>query len=117
MLGVLAQTKAEKDSVEALVQPVETADRLFQEIQTWQKQVDDLEYKLDFRGQGVRTMEEVQSELSSLQGTKYSSLSLNYLFDFFSSIIIKHFPVSDPAHILKIHVFFFIILFYFDFQF
>ncbi|KAG6789895.1 hypothetical protein POTOM_006027 [Populus tomentosa] len=70
VLGVLAQTKAEKDSVEALVQPVETADRLFQEIQTWQKQVDDLEYKLDFRGQGVRTMEEVQSELSSLQGTK-----------------------------------------------
>ncbi|CAK7328402.1 unnamed protein product [Dovyalis caffra] len=70
VLGVLAQTKAEKDSVEALVQPVETADRLFQEIQTWQKQVDDLEYKLDFRGQGVRTMEEVQSELSSLQSTK-----------------------------------------------
>nr|APA20123.1 DNA repair-recombination protein RAD50 [Populus tomentosa] len=70
VLGVLAQTKAEKDSVEALVQPVETADRLFQEIQSWQKQVDDLEYKLDFRGQGVRTMEEVQSELSSLQGTK-----------------------------------------------
>ncbi|KAJ6298888.1 hypothetical protein OIU76_019949 [Salix suchowensis] len=70
VLGVLAQTKAEKDSVEVLVQPVETADRLFQEIQTWQKQVDDLEYKLDFRGQGVRTMEEVQSELSSLQGTK-----------------------------------------------
>lgn len=115
MLGVLAQTKAEKDSVEALVQPVETADRLFQEIQTWQKQVDDLEYKLDFRGQGVRTIEEVQSELSSLQGTKYSSLSLNYVFDFFSSIIIKRFPVSDRPH--SQNTCFFIILFYFDFQF
>lgn len=71
MLGVLAQVKADKDSVEALVQPVETADRLFQEIQSWQKQVDDLEYKLDFRGQGVRTMEEIQLELNTLQSTKY----------------------------------------------
>lgn len=111
MLGVLAQTKAEKDSVEALVQPVETADRLFQEIQTWQKQVDDLEYKLDFRGQGVRTMEEVQSELSSLQGTKYSSLSLNYLFDFFPSIIIKRFPVSDHPHSQNTCFFYHFILF------
>ncbi|KAJ7013692.1 DNA repair protein RAD50 [Populus alba x Populus x berolinensis] len=58
----LQDKKAEKDSVEALVQPVETADRLFQEIQSWQKQVDDLEYKLDFRGQGVRTMEEHLAE-------------------------------------------------------
>lgn len=53
------------------MQPVETADRLFLEIQTWQKQVDDLEYKLDFRGQGVRTMEEIQLELNTLQSTKY----------------------------------------------
>lgn len=71
MLGVLAQVKADKDSVEALVQPVETADRFFQEIQNGQKQVDDLEYKLDFRGQGVRTMEEIQLELNTLQSTKY----------------------------------------------
>ncbi|XP_021888958.1 DNA repair protein RAD50 isoform X2 [Carica papaya] len=70
VLGILAQIKADKDSVEALVLPVETADRLFQEIQTWQKQVDDLEYKLDFRGQGVRTMEEIQLELNGLQTTK-----------------------------------------------
>lgn len=70
VLGVLAQIKADKDSVEALIQPIDMADRLFQEIQTWQKQVDDLEYKLDFRGQGVKSMEEVQSELTTLQSTK-----------------------------------------------
>lgn len=70
VLGVLAQIKADKESVEALVQPVETADRLFQEIQLWQKQVDDLEYMLDSRGQGVRTMEEIQLELSGSLSTK-----------------------------------------------
>ncbi|KAF8028011.1 hypothetical protein BT93_E0810 [Corymbia citriodora subsp. variegata] len=70
VLGILAQIKAEKESIEALMQPVDTADRLFQEIQTLQKQVDDLEYKLDFRGQGVRTMEEIQLELNALQSTK-----------------------------------------------
>ncbi|KAI4317369.1 hypothetical protein L6164_025242 [Bauhinia variegata] len=70
VLGVLAQVKADKDLVEALVQPMETADRLFQEIQTLQKQIEDLEYKLDFRGQGVRTMEEMQLELNTLQSTK-----------------------------------------------
>lgn len=65
VLGVLAQIKTEKDSVDALLQPIDTADRLFQDIQNLQKQVDDLEYKLDFRGQGVRTIEEIQSELSA----------------------------------------------------
>ncbi|KAI3424599.1 Zinc-hook domain-containing protein [Psidium guajava] len=70
VVGVLAQIKSEKELVEALLQPVDTADRLFQEIQTLQKQVDDLEYKLDFRGQGVRTMEEIQLELNALQSTK-----------------------------------------------
>ncbi|PON95475.1 DNA repair protein Rad50 [Trema orientale] len=72
VLAVLAQVKADKDLIEALVQPIETADRLFQEIQTWQQQVDDLEYKLDFRGQGVRSMEDIQSELNTLQNTKDS---------------------------------------------
>ncbi|XP_027334431.1 DNA repair protein RAD50 [Abrus precatorius] len=70
VLGVLAQVKTDKDLIEALVQPVENADRLFQEIQASQKQVEDLEYKLDFRGQGVRTMEEIQLELNTLQGTR-----------------------------------------------
>ncbi|KAJ8447254.1 hypothetical protein Cgig2_030485 [Carnegiea gigantea] len=72
ILGIVAQVKADKDSIEALVPPVDAADRSFQEIQNLQKQVDDLEYKLDFRGQGVRSMEEIQSELNTLQGTKDS---------------------------------------------
>ncbi|XP_010557042.1 PREDICTED: DNA repair protein RAD50 isoform X2 [Tarenaya hassleriana] len=70
VLGILAQVKADKDSIEALVQPLDNAERLFQEIQTYQKQIEDLEYKLDFRGLGVKTMEEIQSDLSSLQSTK-----------------------------------------------
>nr|XP_048333256.1 DNA repair protein RAD50 isoform X2 [Ziziphus jujuba var. spinosa] len=70
VLGVLAQVKADKDLIEGLMQPVETADRLFQEIQMWQKQVDDLEYKLDFRGQGVKSMEDIQLELNTYQNTK-----------------------------------------------
>lgn len=70
VLGVLAQIKADKDLADALIQPVETADRLFQEIQALQKQVDDLEYKLDFRGQGVKSLEEIQLELNTLQTTK-----------------------------------------------
>ncbi|XP_059632125.1 DNA repair protein RAD50 [Cornus florida] len=70
VLGVLAQIKADKDSIEALVQPVENADRLSQEIQNLQKQIDDLEYKLDFRGQGAKSLEEIQLELNTLQSTK-----------------------------------------------
>lgn len=70
VLVVSAQIKADKDSVEALLQPLENADRLFQEIVSCQKQIEDLEYKLDFRGLGVKTMQEIQSELSSLQSTK-----------------------------------------------
>ncbi|KAJ1406601.1 RAD50, zinc hook [Sesbania bispinosa] len=70
VLGVLAQVKTDKDSVEELVQPVENADRLFHEIQAMQKQVEELEYKLDFQGPGVRTLEEIQLELNALQGTK-----------------------------------------------
>ncbi|KAK2973610.1 hypothetical protein RJ640_027520 [Escallonia rubra] len=70
VLGVLAQIKADKDLVEALVQPVETADRLFHEIQGLQKEVQDLEYKLDYGGQGVKSVEEIQLELKTLQSTR-----------------------------------------------
>ena len=62
--------KTDKDLVDTLVQPVENADRLFEEIQDLQKQVEDLEDKLDYRGQGVRTLEEIQLELKTLQSTK-----------------------------------------------
>ncbi|XP_021291599.1 DNA repair protein RAD50 [Herrania umbratica] len=70
VLGVLAQVKTDKDSIETLVEPIETADRIFQEIQSLQAQVEGLEYKFDFRGQGARTMEEIQLELKSLQSTR-----------------------------------------------
>ncbi|KAF8402152.1 hypothetical protein HHK36_013104 [Tetracentron sinense] len=72
VVGVLAHVKSEKDLVEVLVQPIETADRLVQEMQSLQMQVDDLEYKLDFRGQGVKSVEEIQLQLNSLQSTKDS---------------------------------------------
>ena len=80
VLGVLAQIKADKDLVEELMQPVETVDRLYQEIQTLQKQIDDLEYKLDFRGQGVKSMEDIQLELNTLQNTKYILLLLLVIY-------------------------------------
>ncbi|OMO88547.1 DNA repair protein Rad50 [Corchorus olitorius] len=70
VLGVLAQIKTDKDSVEILVEPVETADRLFQQIQSGQKLVEDLEYKLDLRGQGGKSLEEIQLELNNLQSTR-----------------------------------------------
>ncbi|KAJ0261961.1 DNA repair protein RAD50 [Hirschfeldia incana] len=70
VLAISAQIKCDKDLVEALVQPLENADRLFLEIASYQKQIEDLEYKLDFRGHGVKTMQEIQSELSSLQSSK-----------------------------------------------
>ncbi|EOY05146.1 DNA repair-recombination protein (RAD50) isoform 1 [Theobroma cacao] len=70
VLGVLAQVKTDKDSIETLVEPIETADRIFQEIQSLQAQVEGLEYKFDFRGQGTRTMEEIQLELNGLQSTR-----------------------------------------------
>ncbi|KAK9138451.1 hypothetical protein Sjap_009045 [Stephania japonica] len=70
VVGVLAQIKSEKDLVETLIQPLETADRFLLEMRGLQEEIDDLESKLDARGQGVRTMEEIQSQLSSLQSSR-----------------------------------------------
>ena len=67
---MLAQIKTDKDSIETLMEPVESADRLFQEIQGLQAEVEGLEYKFDIRGQGARTVEEIQLELNSLQSTR-----------------------------------------------
>ncbi|XP_074357274.1 DNA repair protein RAD50 [Apium graveolens] len=67
VLGVLAHIKADKDSVEALVQPIETADRIFQDIQTVQKEVDDLKAKFAIQGQDTKSMEEIKSEINTLQ--------------------------------------------------
>ncbi|KAK4483342.1 hypothetical protein RD792_010528 [Penstemon davidsonii] len=75
VLGVLAQIKAEKDSVDALIQPVETADRLFQETQALQNLVDDLENKLDVCAPGTKSLDEIQSELNMLEGTRSTLLN------------------------------------------
>ncbi|CAH9120879.1 unnamed protein product [Cuscuta epithymum] len=72
VLGVLAQIKTDKDTVDALILPVENAERILLEIQTLQKQVAEFEYKLDFGGEGVKSMEEVQSELNVLEIEKES---------------------------------------------
>ncbi|KAL6185682.1 hypothetical protein ACLB2K_041810 [Fragaria x ananassa] len=70
VLAVSAQVKSDKDLIEALVQPIETADRLLQEIQIRQKEVDDLEYKLDIQGPGAKSLEDIQLELTNLQSKK-----------------------------------------------
>ncbi|KAG6386852.1 hypothetical protein SASPL_152029 [Salvia splendens] len=55
--------------VDALIQPVGTVDRLFQEMQALQKQVNELESKLDIQAQGLdaKSLEEIISELKSLE--------------------------------------------------
>uniref|UniRef100_A0A7N1A2Q4 DNA repair protein RAD50 n=1 Tax=Kalanchoe fedtschenkoi TaxID=63787 RepID=A0A7N1A2Q4_KALFE len=70
VVGVLAQVKTDKEAIEALVQPVESVDRLRIDIQTLQKDIDDLEYSLDFRGQNVRSMGDIHTELNTLQKSK-----------------------------------------------
>ena len=50
---------------------VETADWHIQQIKNLQHQIDKLEEELDNRGQTVRSMEVVKSELSDLQNTMY----------------------------------------------
>lgn len=67
LVSVLAQVKMDRDGVEVLLHPVDTIDRHVQEIQELEPQVKDLEYKLDSRGQGVRSVDEIQLELISVQ--------------------------------------------------
>ncbi|XP_052142273.1 DNA repair protein RAD50 isoform X2 [Oryza glaberrima] len=69
-VSVLAQVKMDKDAVQVLLQPVETIDRHVQEIQQLGPQVENLEYKLDVRGQGVKSLEQIQLELNSVQRTR-----------------------------------------------
>ncbi|KAK1259931.1 DNA repair protein RAD50 [Acorus gramineus] len=72
IVGVLAHVKSEKDAVEALMDPVDTVDKLLLEMQNLHKQVDELEYKLNIRGQGVQSVEEIQSQLNTLQNKRDS---------------------------------------------
>ncbi|XP_058759511.1 DNA repair protein RAD50 [Vicia villosa] len=70
VVGILAQVKTDKDLVEMVLQPVENADRTFLEIQNLQNKVEGLESALGCGGPGMRTLEEIQSELAAVQGTK-----------------------------------------------
>jgi DNA repair protein RAD50 len=65
--------------VEVLLHPIETIDRHVQEIQDLEPQVQDLEYKLDSRGQGVRSVEEILLELNSVQRERYTFSTGNKL--------------------------------------
>ncbi|KAF7002020.1 hypothetical protein CFC21_017563 [Triticum aestivum] len=67
LVSALAQVKMDRDGVEVLLHPVDTINRHVQEIQELEPQVKDLEYKLDSRGQGVKSVEEIQLELNSVQ--------------------------------------------------
>lgn len=79
MIGDLAQTKANKEQIEALIQPVDTADRILQELQTFVSQIEDLESKLGFRVQGAKTMEDIQLQLNTLQNDRYNTLFFTFL--------------------------------------
>lgn len=70
LVSVLAQVQMDRDAVEVLLQPIDNIDRQVQEIQNLEPQVEDLEYKLDSRGQGVKSLEEIQLELNSTQRTR-----------------------------------------------
>ena len=61
LLGVLAHVETEKNAVEALVQ----IERLFNEMQMLKSEVEDLEYKLDARAQGVKSPQEIQIQLNA----------------------------------------------------
>ncbi|KAM0935845.1 putative DNA repair protein Rad50 [Dioscorea sansibarensis] len=70
LVVVLAQVKAEKDAVEGLLQPVETFDKLLGDRKSLEEQIEDLEYKLDVRGQGVKSVEEIVLQLNALQNKR-----------------------------------------------
>lgn len=71
LLGVLAQVKMDRDAVEVLLQPTDTIDRHFREVQQLGNEVEELGYTLE-SGHGVKSLEEIQLELNSLQRTRYS---------------------------------------------
>ncbi|KAL9232743.1 hypothetical protein vseg_007814 [Gypsophila vaccaria] len=68
--GAAAQVKSEKDYIESLIPHVEAAERYWKDIQITQVHVNELEEKLDNRGQVVRSTEEIQRELNTLQSSK-----------------------------------------------
>ncbi|CAM0879260.1 unnamed protein product [Alopecurus aequalis] len=75
LVSVLAEHKMNRDGVEVLLHPVQTIDRHVKDIQELEPQVQDLEYKLDSRGQGVKSLEEIQLELISVQRARDTLIS------------------------------------------
>lgn len=65
LFAVLAHVETEKNAVEALVQPVETVERLLHEMETLRSQVEDLECKLAVGVQGVKSPDEIQLQLDA----------------------------------------------------
>ncbi|XP_045089469.2 DNA repair protein RAD50-like [Aegilops tauschii subsp. strangulata] len=75
LVSALAQVKMDRDGVEVLLHPVDTMNRHVQEIHELEPQVKDLEYKLDSRGQGVKSVEDIQLELNSVQRARDTLIS------------------------------------------
>ena len=53
----------EKEQIEKLYQVVDAADKLSQEAKSIKSQILELEYKLNISAQGLRSIDEIQSEI------------------------------------------------------
>lgn len=60
---LVIHAKMERDQVEKIHQVVDGADKLSQEIKVVRSQIGELEYKLNVSSQGLRSVDEIQSEL------------------------------------------------------
>ncbi|KAH6555623.1 hypothetical protein KP509_1Z239700 [Ceratopteris richardii] len=58
-----SHSKTEKDIIDKLYQSVEAIDKFWQEARVVRSQIGELEYKLNISSQGLRSVEEIQSEL------------------------------------------------------
>jgi cell division protein FtsB len=57
------QARTEKEQIEKIYQVVDAADKLSQESKSIKAQIQELEYKLNISAQGLRTIDEIQSEI------------------------------------------------------
>lgn len=55
---------------------METADTIFHDIQALQKDVDNLEAKFNIPGQDTKSMEEITSEINTLQTKMYNIFNM-----------------------------------------
>ncbi|CAM6096053.1 unnamed protein product [Calypogeia fissa] len=70
LVGLLAQANSELELVDSLRETADSVDRLYREISHLRKQVQDQEIKLDTRSQSFRTLDQVSTDLSVLQGKR-----------------------------------------------